>query len=249
MQPVVVKLLALGSVVELELTGSGASAAERLVRRSWSWCVSELDLPAMVRVRAAYDVSDDPATFMQWLTQRINYAVIESQAGQLMRFHACTLADSQGRVAALIAPSGTGKTTAAVALGRDLGYLSDETAGVLPDGTVVPYPKPLSIIETPGRPKVQADPGELFGAQPTGPFALKTLIYLSRRDEGPVEVEEVPLLESLALLAPQTSFLSRLDQPLHRLADLVKLCGGVHEVRYSDTAALGPVVRRLLEAQ
>lgn len=249
MPPISVNLLVLGSVLELELTGSGASAVEPLVRRAWSWCVSDLDLPATARVRAAYDVGDDLAAFMQWLTQSINYAVIESQAGQLMMFHACTLADSRGRVAALIAPSGTGKTTAAVALGSAYSYLSDETAGVLPDGTVVPYPKPLSIIETPGQPKAQVDPGELFGAQPGGPFALKALIYLSRREAGPVEVEEVPLLESLALLAPQTSFLSKLDQPLHRLADLVKLCGGVHEVRYSDTAALGPVVRRLLEAQ
>ena len=249
MPPISVNLLVLGSVLELELTGSGAALIEPTIRDAWSWCVSDLDLPATVRVRAAYDVGDDLAAFMQWLTQSINYAVIESQAGQLMMFHACTLADSRGRVAALIAPSGTGKTTAAVALGSAYSYLSDETAGVLLDGTVVPYPKPLSIIETPGQPKAQVDPGELFGAQPGGPFALKALIYLSRREAGPVEVEEVPLLESLALLAPQTSFLSKLDQPLHRLADLVKLCGGVHEVRYSDTAALGPVVRRLLEAQ
>ena len=56
-------------------------------------------------------------------------------------------------------------------------------------------------------------------------------------------------VQTCALPISQTSFLSKLDQPLHRLADLVKLCGGVHEVRYSDTAALGPVVRRLLEAQ
>ncbi|MFN8108072.1 MAG: hypothetical protein U0R21_09855 [Nocardioidaceae bacterium] len=249
MPPISVNLLVLGSVLELELTGSGAALIEPTIRDAWSWCVSDLDLPATVRVRAAYDVGDDLAAFMQWLTQSINYAVIESQAGQLMMFHACTLADSQGRVAALIAPSGTGKTTAAVALGRDFGYLSDETAGVLPDGTVVPYPKPLSIIETPGQPKVQADPGEFFGAQPTGPFALKALIYLSRRDQGPMEVEEVPLLESLALLAPQTSFLSKLDQPLHRLADLVESCGGVHLAHYADTADLGPLVRRLLEAR
>ena len=248
MQPVVVKLLALGSVVELELTGSGAPAAERLVRRSWSWCVSDLDLPATARVRAAYDVGDDLAAFMQWLTQSINYAVIESQAGQLMMFHACTLADSRGRVAALIAPSGTGKTTAAVALGSAYSYLSDETAGVLPDGTVVPYPKPLSIIETPGQPKAQVDPGELFGAQPGGPFALKALIYLSRREAGPVEVEEVPLLESLALLAPQTSFLSRLSKPLHRLAEAVTACGGLRIVHYSDAADLAAIVAEELKS-
>jgi len=243
------RLLALGSVIEVELTGTGAAVALPAIRSAWSWCAQDLGLPATVLVRAAYDVEQPLEPFLERLTQQINYAAIESQAGQLLMFHACTLAAADGRVAALIAPSGTGKTTAALGLGKQFGYLSDETAGVLPDLTVVPYPKPLSVIETPGAPKRQVDPTELFGAAPSGPFRLGALLYLSRKASGPASIEEVPLLESLALLTPQTSFLSRLPKPLHRLADAVTACGGLRIVHYSEVANLAPIVADALGAR
>lgn len=242
-------LLALGSVISVEITGSGAAVAETAVRSAWSWCLSDLGLPPQVWVEASYELGDSLESFMEGFTQRINYAAIESQAGSLLMLHACALADATGRVAALIAPSGTGKTTAALALGEEFGYLSDETAGVLPDGVVVPYPKPLSVIETPGQPKRQLSAGELGFTRPSGPFQIGALLHLSRRDSGPATIEEVPLLEALALLAPQTSFLTQLDRPLHRLADVITTCGGLRVVHYSAAADLAPVVSAALGAR
>jgi len=241
-------LLALGSVIEVEITGSGAAVAQEAVRSAWSWCVNDLGLPATVRVQATYELSEPLDGFMERFTQQINYAAIESQSGQLLMLHACTLASGDGRVVALIAPSGTGKTTAALALGSKFAYLSDETAGVLPDLSVVAYPKPLSVIETAGEPKRQVSPAELFGEAPSGPYQLGSLLYLSRHASGPASIEEVPLLESLALLAPQTSFLSRLSKPLHHLAEAVTACGGLRIVHYSDAADLAAIVTEELKS-
>ena len=60
-----------------------------------------------------------------------------------------------GGTVALVAASGTGKTTAGRVLGRRLGYVSDETIAVEHDLTVRAYPKPLSIVVNPATPRVK----------------------------------------------------------------------------------------------
>ena len=65
---------------------------------------------------------------------------------------------------ALVGPSGTGKTTATRLLATRLGYVSDETVSIDPDGTVAPHPKPLSVVARPtaGRgDKQQLSPDDL----------------------------------------------------------------------------------------
>ena len=59
-----------------------------------------------------------------------------------MSLHAAGLADRDGRALALVAASGTGKTTAARTLGGTLGYLSDETVSSAADSTSFPTPSP-----------------------------------------------------------------------------------------------------------
>lgn len=44
-----------------------------------------------------------------------------------------------------VAPGSTGKTTLSQLLGQRFGYLTDETVGIADDGTIFPYPKPLSV--------------------------------------------------------------------------------------------------------
>ena len=82
------QLLALGSVIEVEITGTGASVAQEAVRSAWSWCVNELGLPTTVRVSASFEISEPLDSFMERFTQQINYAAIESQSGQLLMLHA-----------------------------------------------------------------------------------------------------------------------------------------------------------------
>jgi hypothetical protein len=70
-----------------------------------------------------------------------------------------------------------------------------------------------------------------------------------RRDHepgAPVVVEEVALLDALVMLAPETSSLAALHQPLHRLAELVDSVGGLRVVRYHDASDLEPVVDDVL---
>ena len=55
-------------------------------------------------------------------------------AGERINLHAGGVADERRRVLALVGPSGTGKTTATLALARRLGYVSDETVSIDPAG-------------------------------------------------------------------------------------------------------------------
>ena len=50
-----------------------------------------------------------------------------------------------------------------------------------------------------------------------------------------------------AELAPQTSYLSRLPRPLHRLADALVATGGLRVVSYREAGSLLPVVRELMD--
>ena len=86
----------------------------------------------------------------------LTIASIRRRSGSCVMLHAAGLATDDGGTVALVAGSGTGKTTAGRLLGRSLGYVSDETVTVEHDLTVRPYPKPLSIVTDPTVPTRQA---------------------------------------------------------------------------------------------
>lgn len=188
------------------------------------------------------------------LTSRLTVAAILENAGELMMLHACGVASSEtGAVVALVAKSGTGKTTAASVLAGTYGYVTDETVAIGPDGSVVPYPKPLSVKQGPGAPKRQVGPDELgLLPVPARPF-IQSIVLLNRvaPDKGTHQeptLHQLPLADGLLALIPDSSSQAEIDEPLQSLCRLIDRVGGVWQVTYSEAgdlpAALAPLFRK-----
>lgn len=187
------------------------------------------------------------------LTSRLTVAAILANAGQLTMLHACGVADpTTGATVALVAKSGTGKTTAASVLARAYGYVSDETVAIRPDRTVMPYPKPLSVEQGPGLPKKQVGPDEL-GLRPAPANAsLQSIVLLNRISGGdrrlPV-MEKVSLMEGIVALIPDSSSQGEIERPLQSLCRLIDSVGGVWQVTYSEAADLPAALAPLFQMQ
>lgn len=196
-------------------------------------------------------VGTDVESALHHLSPAVTTAAIDAQAGQLVMLHAAALADPvTGRTAVLIAASGTGKTTASINLGRTFAYLTDETSAITPDGVVLAYRKPLSIIDG-SHLKKQVAPSEL-GLLGTGRECRLAALLVIERDpqhQGEPTVEQLETVDAIAAMAPQSSYLPSMDKPLHRLADLIHLVGGARRVRYSESSDLEPVLAELLAVQ
>lgn len=176
------------------------------------------------------------------VTSEVTIAAILERAGELTMLHACGVADPGGAVIALVAKSGTGKTTASSKLARTFGYITDETVAIRLDGTVVPYPKPLSVKQaTPGAAKLQVGPDELgLEAAPDNPriSAIALLDRIAGGDHQLPVIEPVPLVEAVLALIPDTSSQAAVVQPLQSLCRLIDSVGGVSRISYSESADL-----------
>lgn len=178
---------------------------------------------------------------------RVISSSIAEHVGKALMLHAGALTVPGGdRAVALVAASGTGKTTASRVLAQQgWGYLTDECVAVGEDRTIQPLAKPLSVVTDPaagGHLKHQVGPDELGMAEPGEPAVLAGMVLLRRlrneeevaRDGGTLpRLDEVDLAEALGRLAPQTSALSRTPGGLARLAQVVREVGVV-ELVYSE---------------
>jgi hypothetical protein len=191
-------------------------------------------------------VADDDVPYV--LSRSLTLASIARRSGDCLMLHAAGLAAPDGAVVALVAPSGTGKTTAAVTLGRHLGYVSDETVAIEHDLAVRAYPKPLSVVVDPDRPsaKHERSPDDLELLRAPDTLRLAATVVLERDPDltEPV-LEPLGLVEAATLALPQTSAVARLDRPLDRLARALTAGHGPWRLRYSEVAACADLVAAL----
>lgn len=259
-----IELELLGSRVDVVVSGSGAADLEKAILSTWDRCLAvdrtippvgavkvvlDDDVDVIQRARARGAVAGDSRdSVTSWLTSTLTLKAIELQHGRLLMLHACALADpATGNAVVLVAPSGTGKTTAALTLGRELGYLTDETAAIGTGDVLIPYPKPLSLVVDAQQPKQQTSPTDL-GLLPAPRTSKVVALALLDRDGGAATptVETVPTLEALALLAEQSSALQLLPRPLHLVAELLGRTGGLRRIRYADVSQTRALVHDLL---
>lgn len=234
-----------GAIVAVEVD---AVDRER-IRSQWSRCLAGADQPADAEVPLREHTENHRRDYQ--LATELTLAGIRQSAGSRLMLHAAGVADqATGAVIALVAPSGTGKTTAAHWLcSNGFGYVSDETVAIDRDLTVTAYPKPLSVVIDPAEPthKRQEGPDALGLLTAPAQLHLSMIVVLQREpDAGEPEIEQLPLTEGLLALIPQTSALPAMDQPLGTLADLVVSAGGVLRLRYRDIDQTADILRSAL---
>ncbi|WP_457191263.1 hypothetical protein [Nocardioides sp. P5_E3] len=220
------------------------------VLEAWRDALMDADPTTSTTTPAVEATGSDVDSALHHLSPAVTTTAIGARAGQLVMLHAAALADPRtGRTAVLVAASGTGKTTASVTLGKSLAYVTDETAAITRDGIVLPYLKPLSIIDG-GHLKKQIAPSALGLLMTEQECRLGALLVIERdrHHEGEPLVESLATVDAIAAIAPQSSYLPSLERPLHRLAELIHLVGGARRVRYRESADLEPVIARLLAA-
>jgi len=248
----------------VEVAGPRAGELGDAVAHAWSRCLAPrgdevdgepvsviLDEPG-TRPPGPPDAvrGDDLAPLLQSLTQRVTVAKIKAQSGRRLMLHAGALSHPvTGASLVFVAPGGTGKTTLARRLGRHLGYLTDETAALSPDGRLHPYEKPLSI-----RPpafagtKVETSPDDLalLGAHPA-PFVRQLVLLRREADRAQPALKRLSLFDAITDLTRETSALSRLPRPLHLLADLLGALPPVVRLHYAEAEDVAVLLPTLLE--
>ena len=198
--------------------------------------VSELEAPVSGRVGADTGPTQSAHARDYAVATQVTLAALRATAGERYNLHAGGLADDDGRVLAVVAPSGTGKTTATRLLAERLGYVSDETVSITPDGVVYPHAKPLSVITDPTLPgrKEQLSPDAL-GLRPTPTCGrLARIVVLRRGVPHPRGLVRVPTLDGLLHLIEQSSSVVEARDPLLTLLSLVETAGGVWMLEYDE---------------
>lgn len=263
----VVALRALGTDVDVRVGGHDPEQLAEALRARWHLCLRDGAAPAgqpPVELEVALGGPDEGATWareahavrdsdrrrlLQRLTQSITHAVITARTGELLMLHAAGLADpATGAAAVFVAPGNTGKTTLCRTLGPARAYVTDETVGVRRDGTLVPYPKPLSVR----RPdwagvKDETAPGDVgLVAPPVTPW-LAGVVLLRREPEhrGEPLVEELDVLDAVLELTPESSGFMGTREPLQWLAEVLGRTGGAHRVTYAEAQDLEPLAAEI----
>ena len=187
---------------------------------------------------------------LQSLSRQVTRAAIDARRTDLWMLHAAGIATPAGEVVAFVGPSGRGKTTASLHLGRHYGYVSDETIGIARDGRVFAYRKPLSIVDEPRAPKVERRPSSVGLGGVAADLRIGAIALLHRHPEhdGSPLVTEVDLADALDDLVTQSSHLVDRPDSLRFIAAAADATGGIRAVRYREAHDLAGIVPQLLRA-
>lgn len=235
----------LGHTIDL---GVLSTALPRL-EEQWSRCMAR---PG--------DVPDEVVDLGRHHSERYDYAAVTQitlsavalSSGHRLNLHAAGLASADGRVLTLVAPSGTGKTTACRLLGRDLAYVTDECVSVGEAGDIVAFEKPLAVrpegSDDPEA-RVVVGPDQLGLARAAGPLRAGPVVILDRRPDITVpRLLGADWVGALLDLVPQTSALPRLRRPLGFLVDHLRRVGGPRRLVYTEIESAAPLLHALLAA-
>lgn len=257
----------LGAPIDLAVTGPGRAEVEGRMAELWSRCLTAPGAAAQFRIEA--NTSSDPASFEDegWcrissadpqslfglVTRRVTLEGIKARTGSLLMLHAAALANPiTGATAVLIGRSGTGKSTLCRVLGRRFGYVTDECAAVEVSasefGSIVAYPKPLSLAPEVDHGKYEHSPDALGLLRPgPRPWLAAMAVLVRDGDMALPTVRPMPRLDAVAAIAQQTSALTRMSHPLQLLDRVTESVGGASEVRYGEAESLSDVIGGLLE--
>ncbi|WJY64416.1 hypothetical protein CATRI_11835 [Corynebacterium atrinae] len=213
----------------------------------WRSCLREPDDTRMALECAS---RDDVGRYSYDISRSLALRTIESYWGELLLLHGCALADEAGSVVAFVAPSGTGKSTLVRSLGARYRYVTDELVAIEQDGTIHPFPKPISKVV--GRdPLVKADlPLERFGLTPAvGALSLKTVVVLNRDpDCGEPQLRKLTIPDALRSVVGQSSSLWSSRWQVDALVSAITSLGEPLELVYSEASSVGPLVDELFSA-
>lgn len=241
---------AVGAVIDIDVSRRDPAFQARALA-AWADALYAGDGPADAVAAVRPELGDDAALAM--LSTDVTLRALEVRQGDdLWMLHAAGLADENGSVVVLSAPSGTGKTTAARHLSRRYAYISDETIAIDARGTAIPYRKPLSVIERDVTHKVQVALSSLDGGRsvPEGLRVVK-IVVLHRDPDGPEtpELEQLDPVTALELLAPQSSYLGSARAPLHLIDALLRATGGAVRLHYREVSTIDDTIAALLRTE
>ncbi|PPF43605.1 hypothetical protein C5B85_12970 [Pseudoclavibacter sp. AY1F1] len=258
------RLNPLGVDVELRFEESISAEFEADLRESWADVSGQpgeaepdethrLSLAPLDEPEVSDVVGGSAADLASQLSTIVTLDAIEHNGGRLVMIHAAGIALDDGRVIAFVGPSGRGKTTLAKTLGREYGYVTDETLAVDFDGNVLPYRKPLSVIVDPSEPKAQLSPATLgLRPLPDVPLRIAAIVLLHRVEEheldGGPQLSPVATGSAIGWMVPELSYLPALPDPLVQLAELIDSTDGVRRVTYSEASQVVDLVPEILSS-
>jgi len=239
--------------VDLDIRVAAATPAEvrAQIVDAWRDCIpASSERPGRRTIDLPASMFDDVELGLSDLSTRVTLEALDALRGTRLLLHAAGIATDDGRVLALVGPSGRGKTTASRHLGARFAYVSDETVAVADDLAVTAYRKPLSIITEGHAHKQQVAPSELgLRPLPHAPLHLMGLTLIERvpdaDDIGPVRVDTI---DAICEMTPQISYLPELPTPLQYLARLFDAVGAPTRLVYRDAVELPALVEAMFDS-